>query len=102
LGPVRHHYLSRVNRIGEIQIEGTENLLACRPGDGVLIAPNHSHDSNPHVMMAVGRRRAKVLFGKPIDLSGDVGQGKLRAATSKLTSLLESEIQGLMASLATW
>src|SRR5262249_52237128 len=26
------------------------------PADGVLVAPNHSHDSDPHVMMEVGRR----------------------------------------------
>jgi hypothetical protein len=49
-----------------------------------------------------GRRRAKVVFGKPIDLSTHVEATKLRAATAKLTSRLESDIQGLMSELSAW
>ncbi len=49
-----------------------------------------------------GRRRAKVAFGKPIDLSTDIEAAKLRVATAKLTARLEDEIHHLMGGLANW
>ncbi|HEV3080112.1 MAG TPA: lysophospholipid acyltransferase family protein [Gemmataceae bacterium] len=49
---LRHHY-----RVTEVRAEGTAWFHDCfAPGDGVLIAPNHSDDSDPLVMMEVGRQ----------------------------------------------
>jgi hypothetical protein len=62
LGPVRRHYLHRVYRVDELNVEGVEHFEICGEGDGVLVAPNHSHDSDPHVMMAVGRKLHRTLF----------------------------------------
>src|SRR5260221_4117190 len=62
LTPVCRHYLHRVYGIRELTVEGTEHRERCGAGDGLLIAPNHSHDSDPHVMMAVGRRLRRTLF----------------------------------------
>ncbi len=62
LGPLRRFYLRRFYGIREIRIEGRENLECVQPSDGVLIAPNHSHDSDPHVMMEVGRRMGRCFY----------------------------------------
>ena len=62
LEPWRRWYLGRYYGIAEVEIARPEEF--CRgmsPGDGVLIAPNHSHDSDPHVMMEVGRRTGRQL-----------------------------------------
>lgn len=57
LAPARWWYLRRMFRIADIDVLGLDAALACAaPGDGVLIAPNHSHDSDPHVLMEVARR----------------------------------------------
>lgn len=57
LAPVRGWFLRRVYRIADIDVAGLDAVLArIAPGDGVLIAPNHSHDSDPHVMMEIARR----------------------------------------------
>jgi 1-acyl-sn-glycerol-3-phosphate acyltransferase len=57
LAPLRRYYLHRYYGIAEVVVEGAEPLLPrFGPADGVLLAPNHSHDSDPHVMMEVGRR----------------------------------------------
>jgi 1-acyl-sn-glycerol-3-phosphate acyltransferase len=57
LAPLRRYYLRRYYGITQVAVEGAEPLLArLGPADGVLLAPNHSHDSDPHVMMEVGRR----------------------------------------------
>jgi 1-acyl-sn-glycerol-3-phosphate acyltransferase len=57
LAPLRRYYLRRYYGIAEVTVEGAEPLLhRFGPADGVLVAPNHSHDSDPHVMMEVGRR----------------------------------------------
>ena len=50
-------YLRRYYGIADVTVEGAEPLLdRFGPADGILLAPNHSHDSDPHVMMEVGRR----------------------------------------------
>jgi 1-acyl-sn-glycerol-3-phosphate acyltransferase len=57
LDPWRRLFLRRYFGVVEARAEG--NALVGRsfaPGDGVLIAPNHSHDSDPLVMMEVGRQ----------------------------------------------
>jgi 1-acyl-sn-glycerol-3-phosphate acyltransferase len=60
LGPVRRWFLRRVYRVADIDVVGLDAALAkISPGDGVLIAPNHSHDSDPHVMMEVARRAGR-------------------------------------------
>jgi 1-acyl-sn-glycerol-3-phosphate acyltransferase len=62
LSPFRALYLRRYYRVAEVVIAGADALQALRPGDGVLIAPNHSHDSDPHVMMEIGRRLGRQLY----------------------------------------
>lgn len=57
LAPLRRYYLHRFFGIAGITLEGWHEAAAnFAPGDGVLIAPNHSHDSDPHVMMEAGAR----------------------------------------------
>jgi hypothetical protein len=57
LAPMRRFYLRCYYGITEVNVEGADPLLGrFGPHDGVLVAPNHSHDSDPHVMMEVGRR----------------------------------------------
>ena len=47
--PIRRWYLTRYFGIAEL-IKGMEALTdKIGSTDGVLIAPNHSHDSDPHV-----------------------------------------------------
>ncbi len=54
--PVRKHFLRRVYKISSIDIAGMDHLQGIKDGDGVLVAPNHSHDSDPHVMLDVARQ----------------------------------------------
>jgi 1-acyl-sn-glycerol-3-phosphate acyltransferase len=57
LTPLRKFYLHQFYRISDVELIGAENLGAASgigQDDGVLIAPNHSHDADPHVMMHVG------------------------------------------------
>jgi 1-acyl-sn-glycerol-3-phosphate acyltransferase len=57
LAPVRGWFLRRVYRISEVEVRGLDAALAkIGPRDGLLVAPNHSHDSDPHVMMEVAAR----------------------------------------------
>jgi 1-acyl-sn-glycerol-3-phosphate acyltransferase len=57
LAPVRSWFLRRVYRIADVDVAGLDAVLAkVAPGDGILLAPNHSHDSDPHVMMEIARR----------------------------------------------
>src|SRR2546430_12619001 len=63
LSPLRHYYLHRFYGISSVTLSGAENLTSgIRAGDGVLIAPNHSHDSDPHVMMDVGKQLGRQLY----------------------------------------
>jgi 1-acyl-sn-glycerol-3-phosphate acyltransferase len=64
LEPFRRRYLRSNYQVAEVALEGAGACLAhFAPGDGVLLAPNHSHDSDPHVMLEVGRRlRRQVYF----------------------------------------
>lgn len=62
LEPWRYWYLRRYYKIAEVAIDQPESFgQEFAPGDGVLLAPNHSHDSDPHVMMQVGRRLGRQL-----------------------------------------
>lgn len=57
LAPVRAWFLRQTYRIASVEVEGLEAALGrVGPEDGVLFAPNHSHDSDPHVMIEVARR----------------------------------------------
>src|SRR5262245_54101407 len=61
--PWRRWYLKRHYGIAEVQIDGLDALTRYPgPGDAVLIAPNHSHDSDPHVMLEVGKRVGRPLY----------------------------------------
>ena len=62
LEPLRRHYLHSFYGITTVSITGQENLAAIKDGDGLLFAPNHSHDSDPHVMMDVGKQLNRQLY----------------------------------------
>src|SRR3954451_9261255 len=67
LEPVRKHYLHRFYGISSVEIVGAERIPQLKrmidsPDDGVLIAPNHSHDSDPHVMIDVGHQLGRQLY----------------------------------------
>jgi 1-acyl-sn-glycerol-3-phosphate acyltransferase len=62
LEPWRRWYLRRYG-IAEVQVERPgEAFQGIQPGDGVLVAPNHSHDSDPHVMLEVSRRLGRRFY----------------------------------------
>jgi 1-acyl-sn-glycerol-3-phosphate acyltransferase len=62
LEPLRRAILRHL-RIAEVVVEGADD---CRrriaPGDGVLLAPNHSHDADPHVMLQFARSWGQQLY----------------------------------------
>lgn len=62
LSPLRKFYLKKYYAVKEVEVLGAENLAAVREGDGVLLTPNHSHDSDPHVMMAVARELGRQFY----------------------------------------
>jgi 1-acyl-sn-glycerol-3-phosphate acyltransferase len=63
LAPFRAWYLRRYFRVAEVVIDGAGDFgRQFGPGDGVLIAPNHSHDSDPHVLMEVARRLRRPFY----------------------------------------
>lgn len=56
LEPLRQFYLHRHFGIKKVELEGHVNVIApIAQTDGILLAPNHSHDSDPHVMIQVVR-----------------------------------------------
>jgi 1-acyl-sn-glycerol-3-phosphate acyltransferase len=61
LEPLRKHYLHRYYNISSVELTGAWPA-SIGPNDGVLIAPNHSHDSDPHVMMEIGRRLGRQFY----------------------------------------
>ncbi len=62
LSPLRKFYLKKFYAISDVQFEGAENLSIISDTDGVLLTPNHSHDSDPHVMMALARHLQKQFY----------------------------------------
>ncbi len=62
LKPLRKFYLKAFYGIGDVSIEGLENLSVISAEDGVLLTPNHSHDSDPHVMMDVAARLDRQFY----------------------------------------
>jgi 1-acyl-sn-glycerol-3-phosphate acyltransferase len=62
LRPCRWYYLRKMYQIADVQITGREHVDAVADEDGLLIAPNHSHDSDPHVMMHVSRMLGKQFY----------------------------------------
>jgi 1-acyl-sn-glycerol-3-phosphate acyltransferase len=60
--PLRKYYLHSFYGITSVELVGTENLKSIGADDGALIAPNHSHDSDPHVMMHVGKQLHRQLY----------------------------------------
>jgi len=62
LNPLRKYYLHSFYGISNVTIAGSEHLAKIPEGDGVLLAPNHSHDSDPHVMMDVGKTLRRQLY----------------------------------------
>jgi hypothetical protein len=62
LTPLRKFYLKKFYAVKDVSIQGAEHLAAIREGDGVMLTPNHSHDSDPHVMMEVAKRLDKQFY----------------------------------------
>jgi 1-acyl-sn-glycerol-3-phosphate acyltransferase len=62
LSPLRKFYLKKFYAVKEVTIEGAEHLSVIGEKDGVLLTPNHSHDSDPHVMMAVAKELGKQFY----------------------------------------
>jgi 1-acyl-sn-glycerol-3-phosphate acyltransferase len=63
LWPVRHYMLRHYLGIRELEVEGLDEFRKrFAPGDGVLIAPNHSHDADSHVMLEVGHRSGTQFY----------------------------------------
>lgn len=63
LDPGRRYFLRSVYRVVEVTSAGLDECLAqFGPDDGVLFAPNHSHDSDPHVMLEVGCRARRQFY----------------------------------------
>jgi 1-acyl-sn-glycerol-3-phosphate acyltransferase len=62
LAPLRRYYLGSYYKISSVNVRGQEHLSCIKPGDGAMVAPNHSHDSDPHVMMDVGHRMGRQLY----------------------------------------
>ena len=61
--PFRRWYLHSYYGIAEVVVEGYDRIMEkVGPADGVLIAPNHSHDSDPHVMMEVSTRAHRQFY----------------------------------------
>ena len=57
LEPLRRRYLHGTFGISKVEVQcPTDWERTIGPNDGVLLAPNHSHDSDPHVMMAVAHQ----------------------------------------------
>src|SRR5215831_12186050 len=63
LEPLRRYYLHGYYRIAEIAMDEKPAAFdKIGPEDGVLLTPNHSHDSDPHVMMEVARRLSRRAY----------------------------------------
>jgi hypothetical protein len=62
LEPLRRHYLRHFYGITDVEIHGAHHLTQIGPSDGLLFAPNHSHDSDPHVMMHAGREMGRSFY----------------------------------------
>jgi len=62
LSPLRRFYLKKFYSVKEVTIEGADRLDVIGENDGVLLTPNHSHDSDPHVMMEVAKRLDKQFY----------------------------------------
>jgi 1-acyl-sn-glycerol-3-phosphate acyltransferase len=60
LEPWRKLYLRRRYHVDQVTTDGLEECFArFGPADGVLLAPNHSYDGDPHVMLEVGCRAGR-------------------------------------------
>jgi 1-acyl-sn-glycerol-3-phosphate acyltransferase len=62
LSPLRKFYLKKFYAVKEVELLGAEHLSVIGENDGVLLTPNHSHDSDPHVMMAVAKELGKQFY----------------------------------------
>ena len=61
--PFRRWYLHSYYGIAQVVVQGYERITErIGSADGVLIAPNHSHDSDPHVMMEVSHRAHRRFY----------------------------------------
>jgi 1-acyl-sn-glycerol-3-phosphate acyltransferase len=62
LSPLRKFYLRNFYAVPEVSIEGLHHLASIPEEDGVLLTPNHSHDSDPHVMMELAHRLGRQFY----------------------------------------
>jgi 1-acyl-sn-glycerol-3-phosphate acyltransferase len=49
-------------RMTHVEVEGLDVFSRFAPGDSVLIAPNHSHDADPHIMADVSRQLGQQFY----------------------------------------
>jgi 1-acyl-sn-glycerol-3-phosphate acyltransferase len=62
LSPLRKFYLKKFYAVSHVTLEGQQHLAPIRDDDGVMFTPNHSHDSDPHVMMDVAKRLGRQFY----------------------------------------
>lgn len=63
LGPFRQYALRNYLRVVELDDEGWDSVAyRLAPHDGILIAPNHSHDTDPVVLMEVAKRHRQQFY----------------------------------------
>ncbi len=63
LATVRWYFARYKWRLAHIQVEGADEALAqIGPGDGILIAPNHSDEADGHVALEAGRRFGRRMY----------------------------------------
>ena len=63
LNRLRRYYARGFWRVSEVRIEGLEEAFSrIGPNDGIVIAPNHSHEGDAHAMLEVARRARRQFF----------------------------------------
>jgi hypothetical protein len=63
LGPFRQYALRSYLRVAELEDEGWDSVAhRLAPHDSILIAPNHSHDTDPVVLMEVAKRHRQQFY----------------------------------------
>lgn len=57
------YYARKYWQITDVEIVGDRSMLEqFKPEDGILIAPNHSHEADAHVMLELGYRTSRQMY----------------------------------------
>jgi hypothetical protein len=62
LKPLRGYLARNKWQIADVSVERLDLLAGIGPNDGVLIAPNHSHEGDAHVLCEVARRLGRPFY----------------------------------------